>query len=69
MDVQRIERLVRDLIKEYGLSCELVSVQTQADAWHVVVRHRDGRVVEFDVPSGASVQVRNLLRKHLEIEC
>jgi hypothetical protein len=69
MDVQRIGRLVRDLIKDYGLACELVSVQTQGDVWRVLVRHTDGREVEFDVPHGAMAQVRALLRKRLEIEC
>ena len=69
VDIQRIERLVRDLIKEFGLDCNLVRVHTQDNMWKVLVRHADGREVEFDVLYGPPAQVRESMKKHLEIEC
>ena len=69
MGAHRVELLVRDIIAEYGLACELVSVQVQDDVWQVVVRHNDRRVIQFEVPRGTPTQARELVKARLESEC
>jgi hypothetical protein len=56
IDASRIDRLTRDLIAEYGLPLELVTVRHQPPAWLVIVAERSGRILTIELADTSTVR-------------
>ena len=57
-DIARVERMTRDIIGDFGLPIELVTVIEDGDTWRVVVRDASHRVL--DVPCSRTSDARQL---------
>jgi hypothetical protein len=69
MDLQRMERLTRDVIGEYGFPCDVVTVRESGSHWTVTVRLQARHVVEFEIPKGTPAQTRQRLVERLDEAC
>jgi DNA-binding response OmpR family regulator len=69
MDAHRMERIVREIVAEYGFPCELIGVHDREGTWHVTVRHQTRRIIDFDVVSTTPTRLRELIVARLESEC
>jgi hypothetical protein len=62
----RVDRLTRDLIAEYGLPLELVTVRHRPPAWQVIVSETSGRILTIDLSDTSTVrQLRERLKERL----
>ena len=68
MDVNRVERLARDIITAYGLPCDLVAVHDRSGAWEIIVRDHSRRIIQFAVPTNPPAQMRDMIKARLETE-
>ena len=70
MDPPRIERLVRDVILQYGFPVELTALESDEARWYVSLRTRDGRTIRVDVDRMNDVaQLRERLRECIDDAC
>lgn len=66
IDAARIDRLTRDLIAQYGLPLELVTVRHQPPAWQVIVSQPSGRILTIELSDTSTVrQLRERLKARL----
>ena len=69
MDAHRVERIVREIIAEYGFACELVGVHDREGTWHVTLRHQARYIIDFDVVGSTPSQMREWIVARLNQEC
>ena len=67
MTIATVAKIVRDLIREHELPCELVLVQDDARTFRVTIRADGHRLVSFDVAKGIPHHVREAIRAQLEL--
>ena len=66
IDSSRVDRLTRDLISEYGLPLELVTVRHRPPAWQVIVSETSGRILTIELPDTSTTrQLRERLKARL----
>ena len=66
MDAQRIERLVREVIAEYHLPLQLLTVAKEQSVWRIVIGDRSQRTFDVETPVDSPLSViRELLRQRL----
>jgi hypothetical protein len=67
MDTATVTRIVRDVILNRRLPCELVDVQEEARTWRVTIHAEQQGLVSFDVTKGIRpVHVREAVQTQLE---
>ena len=66
VDIDRVGRIVRDIVLQGGFSCEVVAVHDDPRSWRVTVRDEGQRLVTFAVPKGTPVQVREAIVNALD---
>lgn len=66
VDHVAVKRLVRGLIVDFGLPCELLDVAGSESIWSVTIRDSRRRVLQLDVHDSAPSSMRNALMTQLE---
>ena len=67
MDTATVGRIVRDVILNRRLPCELVDVQEEARTWRVTIDSKHEGLISFDVTKGiVAVHVREAVQAQLE---
>ena len=67
MDTATVTRIVRDVILNRRLPCELVDVQEDVRTWRVTIQSQQQGLVSFDVTKGIRpVHVREAVQTRLE---
>jgi hypothetical protein len=61
--LSRVERLIRDLLGNYGLAASLLTVRHEPPRWQILIRDDTDRMFDLDVPDSLTVRE---LRAHLE---
>lgn len=64
---QDIERIVRSVLKQYGVSSAVRAVSKVNDGWCVTLARR-GHLVELKVPDGSAHAARLAVMRALQIE-
>jgi hypothetical protein len=67
MDTATVTRIVRDVILNRRLPCDLVLVEENARTWRVTIRDQRQGLVSFDVAKGMiPVHVREAIQTQLD---
>jgi hypothetical protein len=66
MDAPAVERLVKGVIVEFGLPCELQRVALSGDQWEISIVDTARRVQRFRVYNGTATSMRTSIKAHLD---
>ena len=66
VDDVAVKRLVRGLIVDFGLPCELLDVVWSESRWRVTIRDSRRRVVQLNVHESAPASMRSAFMTQLE---
>jgi hypothetical protein len=66
MDAATIERVVKGLIADFGMPCELVAVAGSGDQWEVAVRDTRRKLRRFTVRASTPTSLRRAIKDQLD---
>jgi hypothetical protein len=66
VDAATIERVVKGLIADFGLPCELVAVAGAGDQWEVAVRDTRRQLRRFVVRASTPTSLRRAIKEELD---
>ena len=68
MTAADVERILRSVVKQYGVSCKLLRVSPLEGAWEVVLVPRDGPTIHLTIPASSAHAVRRSLMTALQVD-
>jgi hypothetical protein len=69
IDVRRVERIVREVIMDFGFACTLTEVHSLEGRWRITVRNGSGRVITFEAAGSTAAHVRDWVIALLDQYC
>jgi len=67
MDVATIERVVKGIITDFGMPCELVAVAPVGDQWEVAIRDTTRRLRRFSIRGSTPTSIRSAIKTQLDV--
>jgi hypothetical protein len=68
MTSRDVERIVRSVLRQYGLRMALRDIQPRTDGWDVVLMPKTGTAIHITLPEGPAHMIRNALLSQLNVD-